>query len=71
MANDSICVFCGQKPGTFRSTGIVCAGTYQVACRDCEKELKYLDEVELCQRALTRGLAEKPERLRERIAQIT
>ena len=70
MANDSICVFCGQKPGTFRSTIIRCAGTWQPACKACEKELKDLDEAELCRRALIRGIAENPERLRERIALI-
>ena len=70
MANDSICVFCGQKPGTFRSTTIQCGPTWQPACKACEKELKDLAEVEICQRALIRGLAENPERLRARIALI-
>ena len=71
MANDSVCVFCGQKPGTFRSTVIQCGPTWQPACRACEKELNGLDEVELCRRALVRGLAESPDRLRERIELIT
>ena len=71
MANDSICVFCGQKPGTFRSTTIQCGPTWQPACKACEKELKGLDEVELCRRALVRGMAENPERLRARIELIT
>lgn len=70
MANE-VCVFCGQKPGTFRSTTITCGGTIQAACKACEKELKGLDEVELCRRALVRGIAGNPERLRERIAMLT
>lgn len=70
MANDSICVFCGQKPGTFRSTTVSCGGIWQPACKACEKELKDLDEAEICRRALIRGIAEQPERLRERIALI-
>ena len=71
MANDSTCVFCGQRPGTFRSTTIQCGPTWQPACKACEKELKGLDEVELCRRALVRGIAENPDRLRERIDLIT
>lgn len=71
MANDTICVFCGQKPGTFRSTTIQCGGTWQPACKACEKELKDLDEVEVCRRALVRGMAESPDKLRERINLIT
>ena len=71
MANDSICVFCGQKPGTFRSTIVQCGPTWQSACRACEKELQGLDETELCRRALVRGIAENPDRLRERIELIT
>ena len=70
MANE-LCVFCGQKPGTFRSTTISCGSTLQVACKACEKELKDLDEVELCRRALIRGIAENPDRIRERIELIT
>ena len=66
-----ICVFCGQKPGTFRSTTIQCGATWQTACKACEKELKCLDEVELCRRALVRGIAENPDRLRDRIALLT
>ena len=70
MANE-LCVFCGQKPGTFRSTTIQCGGTWQPACKACEKELKDLDEVEVCRRALVRGMAENPDKLRERINLIT
>jgi len=66
MANE-LCVFCGQKPSTFRSTTIQCGGTWQPACKACEKELKGLDEVEVCRRALVRGMAENPDKLRERI----
>lgn len=70
MANE-VCVFCGQKPGTFRSTTVRCGNTWQSACKACEKELKGLSEVELCRRALVRGIAEYQEELRERIDQIT
>lgn len=70
MANE-LCVFCGQKPGTFRSTTVACGTTVQVACKACEKELKGLDEVEICRRALVRGIAENPDRISERIELIT
>ena len=71
MANESVCVFCGQKPGPFRATTVQCGNTWQVACKACEKEVKDLPEVEICQRALVRGLAENPGNLRARIAVIT
>lgn len=67
MANDDVCVFCGQKPGTFRSTTVQCGNTWQPACKACEKEIRDLDEAERCRRALVRGLAELPEKLKERI----
>ena len=70
MANE-LCIFCGQKPGTFRSTTLACGSTIQVACKACEKELKDLDEVEVCRRALVRGIAENPERIRARIEVLT
>ena len=70
MANE-LCIFCGQKPGTFRSTTLACGSTIQVACKACEKELKDLDEVEVCRRALVRGIAENPERIRARIELLT
>ena len=66
MANE-LCVFCGQKPGTFRGTTIACGNTIHVACKSCEKELKGLDEAEICRKALIRGIAEHPERIRDRI----
>ena len=70
MTNE-LCIFCGQKPGTFRSTTLACGSTIQVACKACEKELKDLDEVEVCRRALVRGIAENPERIRARIELLT
>ena len=70
MANE-LCIFCGQKPGTFRSTTLACGSTIQVACKACEKELKDLDEVEVCRRALVRGIAKNPERIRARIELLT
>lgn len=66
MANE-LCIFCGQKPGTFRSTTVTCGATAQTACKACEKELRGLEEIEVCRRALTRGLAENPDKIRERI----
>ncbi len=71
MADDKICVFCGQKLGMFNSTSVDCGTTWQPACKSCEKELKDLPEVELCQRALVRGIASDPERVKARIALIT
>lgn len=71
MEKNQVCVFCGEKPGTFRSTEVECAGTYQFACKSCEKELRDLDEVEVCRRALMRRLAKDPEVLEKRIALIT
>lgn len=70
MANDSICVFCGEKLSKFRSATVQCGNTWQPACKNCEKEVKELAEVELCQRALVRGMANDPERLSARIALI-
>ena len=66
MANE-LCVFCGQKPGTFRGTTIACGNTIQVVCKSCEKELKGLDEAEISRKALIRGIAEHPDRIRDRI----
>ena len=70
MPNE-LCVFCGQKPGTFRSTTVACGNTIQVACKSCEKELKGLDEAEICRKALIRGLSEHPERIKARIEILT
>ena len=65
------CVFCGEKQSTFRSTTIQCGNTWQKACKACEKEVRDLDEIEVCRRALIRGIAENPDRIRERIELIT
>lgn len=70
MAN-SICVFCGQKPSFLQDTLIPCAGTHLNACKTCEKELQGLEELEICRRALIRGLADNPDRLQKRIELIT
>ena len=67
MEKENVCVFCGEKPGTFRSTTVQCGNTWQPACKSCEKELRELDDAERCRRALIRGLAELPEKLKERI----
>lgn len=71
MANDNICIFCGQKLRGFRSISISCGNTVQNSCRDCAKELNDLDDAERCRRALLRGLANQPEVLRERLAIIS
>lgn len=71
MANDNICVFCGETLGVFRSAGINCANTYQPCCKNCAKELKELDEAEQCRRALRLGYAAQPEKLEARIELIT
>lgn len=71
MENDNICVFCGERLSKFRSTTVQCGTTWQPACKACEKEMKNLPEVELCQRALVRGIAQDAERVRARIALIT
>ena len=67
MANNDRCVFCGEKVGTFRSTNVLCGSTYQLSCKSCEKEMNHLDHTERCRRALQRGLANRPEQLREYI----
>lgn len=69
--SNNICVFCGQKPSAFQGTTVYCGGTYQNVCKTCEKELKSLDEMEICRRALIRGLAEGPDRIRARMELIT
>ena len=71
MANDKICVFCGEKLSVFRASHIECAGTYQVCCKECAKELKGLSEEELCSRALQLGYAHQPEIIQSRIELIT
>ena len=70
MNDDRICVFCGQKPGIFQNASIWCANVEQPACKTCERELKDLEEVEVCRRALVRGIAVNPNRLKNRIALI-
>jgi hypothetical protein len=67
MANNDRCVFCGEKVGSFRSTNVLCGSTYQLSCKSCEKEMNHLDHTERCRRALQRGLASRPELLREYI----
>ena len=71
MANESICVFCGEKPGMFRSENILVGNTSQLCCKTCAKEVAGLSEVELCQKALRLGHAQNPERLQARIELIT
>ena len=71
MANENICIFCGEKLGVFRSSGIICAGTYQPCCKSRSKDLKELSEEEQCRRALRLGLALQPGKLEARIDLIT
>ena len=70
MANDNLCVFCGQRIGTFRGTSVQCGGVSQPACRSCALELEPLNDTERCRRALARGLAAEPDRLRFRLQAI-
>lgn len=67
MANNDRCVFCGKTVSVFRSTNVQCGNTYQLSCRECAEEMNKLSELDRCRRALLRGLADCPERLRERI----
>ena len=71
MANENICVFCGEKAGVFRSVEFNCAGTIQVCCKDCAKELKKLSEEDLCRRILQFGYAHTREAIEERLRLIT
>ena len=71
MNHKRICVFCGEKPGLFRSSNIVCGGTLQVCCIPCEEEMRTLSELEQCKRALRLRLADMPEKLEERIDILT
>ena len=71
MADEKICVFCGQRPGPFRTADVQCGPTWQTACKSCAREVQDLEEVELCRRALRRGLAEDARRLEQRIELIT
>ncbi|MBR2131811.1 MAG: hypothetical protein IJ955_04590 [Oscillospiraceae bacterium] len=71
MANDRICVFCGERVGAFKDTWITCGDTHQFSCKSCAKELKELSEEEQCRRALRLGHASEPEKLAEHIEFIT
>ena len=64
MANEERCVFCGQTVSAFRSTNVLCGDLYQYSCKACAREMNELDHAQRCQRALLRGLADRPERLR-------
>lgn len=63
MANDKVCVFCGEKLSYLRTVNQICAGVYQLSCKSCDKELAGLSEEERCRRALKLGLAQQPEKL--------
>lgn len=71
MANERICVFCGERVGAFKDTWVVCGDTHQFSCKDCAKSLRDLGEEELCRRALRLGRAEYPEKLEEHIELVT
>lgn len=71
MANDKVCIFCGEKPKMFRSETVYVGGTEQLCCKGCAGELSGLSEEELCRRALRLGLAEYPEKIEERITLLT
>lgn len=65
MANEDRCVFCGQPVNPFRASSVQCGNIYQLACKSCFKELNALEPEERCRRALLRGLADRPERIKE------
>lgn len=67
MANNEICVFCGEKLGLLSSSGVRCGDVFQQSCRSCAKEMEALGEEEQCRRALRLGLANQPEKVEERI----
>ena len=71
MANENVCVFCGEKMGFFREMTITCAGYYLSCCKNCFKELKDLPEEELCRRALRLGLVQDTQALEARIELAT
>ena len=68
MANDKVCVFCGEKLGFFSTGGFTCGGVWQPVCKTCAAEVWELSEVEQCRRALKLGLALQPEQLESFIA---
>ena len=63
MANDKICVFCGEKLGLFQFNDIRCADTLQMCCKTCAGEMAKVNEAERCRRALRLGFAAEPEKL--------
>lgn len=71
MAKENVCVFCGEAPGAFRSTTVICGSTIQFSCKACAKEMEELNEEERCRRALRLGLAQYPQALEERLAILT
>ena len=69
MANENICVFCGEKMGFFHAMTVTCAGYYLTCCKSCYKELKNLPEEEQCRRALRLGLVQNTQALEAYIEQ--
>ena len=63
MANDKICVFCGEKLGLFQFSDIRCADTLQQCCKTCLGEMAKVNEAERCRRALRLNYAISPEKL--------
>ena len=71
MANENVCIFCGEKMGFFHAMTVTCAGYYLPCCKNCFKELKDLPEEELCRRALRLGLVQDTQALEARIELAT
>ena len=69
MANENVCVFCGEKMGFFHAMTVTCAGYYLSCCKSCYKELKNLPEEEQCRRALRLGLVQNTRALEAYIEQ--
>lgn len=71
MANDSVCIFCGEKPGMFKSDSVIVGGTTQLCCKSCVKEAAGLSELELCRKVLRTNRAQNADRIAARIELIT
>lgn len=71
MANDSVCIFCGERPGMFKSETILVGGTSQLCCKACAKEVSGLSELELCRKVLRTRRAQNADRIETRVELIT
>ena len=61
------CVFCGDEVSDFVVKTVFCGPVIQYACKRCFKEVETLSDEDRCRRALQRGFALSPERVREHL----